>query len=146
MRLRPSGNKGPVAVRLSTFERYHMTERLDLGAHGADPGPRGRRARRRCGADRGRAAARRHHPAGAAETALADAVAMRARMLRDLPPEGPWDLKAMPGGLIEVEFIAQALQLRHAAENPKVLATYHAAGAGPAARRRGAAGGGGAMR
>ena len=44
-------------------------------------------------------------------------------MLRDLPPEGAWDLKAMPGGLIEVEFIAQALQLRHAPENPKVLAT-----------------------
>src|SRR3712207_1568694 len=58
---------------------------------------------------------------GAAETALADAVAMRQRMLRDLPPEGPWDVKAMPGGLVEVEFVAQALQLRHAAEAPGVL-------------------------
>src|SRR3712207_7377038 len=43
---------------------------------------------------------------------LADAGAMRARMLRELPPEGPWDLKAMPGGLVEVEFVAQALQDR----------------------------------
>jgi glutamate-ammonia-ligase adenylyltransferase len=57
-----------------------------------------------------------------AGSALADATAMRARMLRDLPPEGPWDVKAMPGGLIEVEFIAQALQLRHAAEQPGILA------------------------
>ena len=51
----------------------------------------------------------------------ADAAAMRARMLRDLPPEGPWDVKLMPGGLVEVEFIAQALQLRHGAETPGVL-------------------------
>jgi [glutamine synthetase] adenylyltransferase / [glutamine synthetase]-adenylyl-L-tyrosine phosphorylase len=28
----------------------------------------------------------------------------------------------MPGGLIEVEFIAQALQLRHAPEQPQILA------------------------
>jgi glutamate-ammonia-ligase adenylyltransferase len=54
---------------------------------------------------------------------LEDAGAMRARMLRELPAEGPWDVKAMPGGLVEVEFIAQALQLRHAAERPEVLAT-----------------------
>ncbi|MBD0273629.1 MAG: glutamine-synthetase adenylyltransferase, partial [Acetobacteraceae bacterium] len=43
------------------------------------------------------------------------------RMLRELPPEGPWDLKAMPGGLVEVEFIAQALQVRHGAATPSVL-------------------------
>jgi glutamate-ammonia-ligase adenylyltransferase len=55
--------------------------------------------------------------------ALADATAMRARMLRELPAEGPWDVKAMPGGLIEVEFIAQALQLAHAPREPRVLAT-----------------------
>jgi glutamate-ammonia-ligase adenylyltransferase len=58
----------------------------------------------------------------AGPAALADAVAMRARMLRDLPPEGPLDIKAMPGGLIEVEFIAQALQLAHARRKPTVLA------------------------
>ncbi len=44
----------------------------------------------------------------------ADAAAMRARMLRDLPPEGPWDVKLRAGGQIEVEFIAQVLQLIHA--------------------------------
>ena len=41
----------------------------------------------------------------------ADAAGMRARLLRDLPPTGPWDVKLRPGGQIEVEFIAQALQL-----------------------------------
>jgi glutamate-ammonia-ligase adenylyltransferase len=122
MRLRPSGNKGPVAVRLSTFEAYHLTEawtweRMALTRARPIAGPP---AMRRRIAELLRAAITRP---GAADSALADAVAMRQRMLRDLPPDGPWDLKAMPGGLIEVEFIAQALQLRHAAENPKVLAT-----------------------
>ncbi len=41
----------------------------------------------------------------------ADAAAMRGRMLRDLPPAGPWDVKLRAGGQIEVEFIAQVLQL-----------------------------------
>ncbi len=58
-----------------------------------------------------------------AEVVLADAVAMKARLLRDLAPDGPWDIKAMPGGLTEVEFIAQALQLVHGRAHPAVLQT-----------------------
>jgi glutamate-ammonia-ligase adenylyltransferase len=58
-----------------------------------------------------------------AKTAIADALAMRARMLRELPGDGPWDVKLSPGGLVEVEFIAQALQLHHAPRHPEVLAT-----------------------
>jgi glutamate-ammonia-ligase adenylyltransferase len=54
--------------------------------------------------------------------AITDAVTMRARMLRELPANGPLDIKAMPGGLIEVEFIAQALQLAHARRKPSILA------------------------
>ena len=46
MRLRPSGNKGPIAVSLEGFKRYHAHGRLDLGAHGADPRPRRRRPAR----------------------------------------------------------------------------------------------------
>jgi glutamate-ammonia-ligase adenylyltransferase len=56
-----------------------------------------------------------------AAKALEDARSMRARMLKELPPEGPWDIKAMPGGLVEVEFIAQALSVAHAAEQPRLL-------------------------
>lgn len=117
MRLRPSGSKGPVAVGIAAFERYHREEawtweRMALTRARVVAGPPA--LRRRVAAAIEAALAR---PAGAV---LADAAAMRARMLRDLPPEGPWDLKAMPGGLVEVEFIAQALQLRHAAEAPGV--------------------------
>jgi len=122
MRLRPSGNKGPVAIRLAAFERYHREnawtwERMALTRARPVAGPPALKRRivevLRAGITR----------PGAAAMALADAVAMRARMLKELPPEGPWDWKAAPGGLIEVEFIAQALQLRHAPEEPRVLAT-----------------------
>ena len=36
---------------------------------------------------------------------------MRGRLGRDKPAEGAWDVKMRDGGLLEVEFIAQALQL-----------------------------------
>lgn len=126
MRLRPSGNKGPVAVRLAGFARYHAGESwtwermaLTRARVIAGPPPLKRRVAEAIRAvilDPARAG-----PAGA--KVLEDAGAMRARLLRELPPEGPWDLKAMPGGLVEVEFIAQALQLRHAHARPEVLAT-----------------------
>jgi glutamate-ammonia-ligase adenylyltransferase len=120
MRLRPSGNKGPVATSLSTFERYHAEsawtwERMALTRARCVAGPPGLRRRINAAV---KAALIQH----AGPAALADAVAMRARMLRDLPPEGPLDIKAMPGGLIEVEFIAQALQLANARRKPTVLA------------------------
>jgi [glutamine synthetase] adenylyltransferase / [glutamine synthetase]-adenylyl-L-tyrosine phosphorylase len=58
---------------------------------------------------------------GDASTVRADATAMRVRMLRELPPDGPWDVKPRPGGQIEVEFIAQVLQLLEAGTRPEVL-------------------------
>jgi glutamate-ammonia-ligase adenylyltransferase len=122
MRLRPSGNKGPVAIRLSAFEQYHREnawtwERMALTRARPVCGPVA--LRRRIAAAVAAGIAR----PGAAAPALADAAAMRARLLRELPAEGPWDIKAMPGGLMEVEFIAQALQLAHAPTHPRVLAT-----------------------
>ncbi len=52
---------------------------------------------------------------------LADARDMRARLLRELPPDGPWDLKGMVGGMTEVEFIAQSLCVAHAHAHPRLL-------------------------
>jgi glutamate-ammonia-ligase adenylyltransferase len=120
MRLRPSGSKGPVAVSLGAFSRYHVEsawtwERMALT-----------RARFVAGAPalkRRVEAAIRQAQVRAADPAqvLAEARAMRARMLRDLPADGPWDVKHMPGGLVEVEFISQALQVAHAHRLPAVL-------------------------
>ncbi|MCU0945819.1 MAG: bifunctional [glutamine synthetase] adenylyltransferase/[glutamine synthetase]-adenylyl-L-tyrosine phosphorylase [Rubritepida sp.] len=120
MRLRPSGNKGPVAVRLAGFARYHATEawtweHMALTRARVVAGPQA--LTRQVAAAVDAALTAPHDPA----KVLADAAAMRARMLRDLPAEGPWDLKLMPGGLVEVEFIAQALCVAHAAAQPRLL-------------------------
>lgn len=119
MRLRPSGNKGPVAVSLPSFQRYHAEdawtwERMALTRARVVAGPPGLKAKVEA------TIADAIVKAGDPATIRADAAAMRARMLRDLPPEGPWDVKLRPGGQIEVEFVGQVLQLVHARTRPEV--------------------------
>ena len=119
MRLRPSGNKGPVAVSLASLRRYHAEdawtwERMALTRARVIAGPPALRAR--VEAAIGESVAH----AGAPAKICADAVAMRARLARELPPKGPLDVKLRPGGLMEVEFVAQALQLMHAGAWPEL--------------------------
>ncbi|HTB44893.1 MAG TPA: glutamine-synthetase adenylyltransferase [Acetobacteraceae bacterium] len=119
MRLRPSGNKGPVAVSLASFRRYHAEdawtwERMALT-----------RARVVAGAPPLRALveeaiAEAIAAAGEPARIRADAAAMRARMRRDQPLDGVWDVKHRPGGLVDIEFIAQMLQLVWARDVPAV--------------------------
>jgi [glutamine synthetase] adenylyltransferase / [glutamine synthetase]-adenylyl-L-tyrosine phosphorylase len=119
MRLRPSGNKGPFAVSLPSFQRYHAEsawtwERMALTRARVIAGPPALRARIE------EAIAQALAAAGDAHHIRADAASMRARMTRDLPPDGPWDVKLRAGGQIEVEFIAQVLQLIHARDTPEL--------------------------
>ncbi len=112
MRLRPSGNKGPVAVSLPAFRQYHAHdawtwERMALTRARVIAGPPAMRARTEAAIAMALAT-----PIDAART-RADAASMRGRLLRELPLAGPWDVKMRPGGGIEVEFIAQTLQLIH---------------------------------
>jgi glutamate-ammonia-ligase adenylyltransferase len=65
---------------------------------------------------------------------------MRQLMEDERPPKGDWDLKLTPGGLVDIEFAAQFLQLVHAAQggplNPntaEALAAFRGAGLAPAA-------------
>jgi glutamate-ammonia-ligase adenylyltransferase len=137
MRLRPSGKSGPVAVSLAAFEKYHREtawtwERLALTRARVVAGPAA--LRRRVAA-----AIREAVRTGRGADVRADTVAMRARLLRDMPAKTQWDVKLRAGGLMEVEFIAQALQLLHAGaarvENPvtrTALANLARAGALPA--------------
>ena len=53
----------------------------------------------------------------------ADAATMRGLMLQEHKPSGPWDIKRVRGGLVELEFLAQVMQLQHANANPDVLDT-----------------------
>jgi glutamate-ammonia-ligase adenylyltransferase len=44
-------------------------------------------------------------------------------MARTFAGTNPWDLKYAPGGLVDIEFIAQTLQLVHAPAQPDILNT-----------------------
>jgi glutamate-ammonia-ligase adenylyltransferase len=119
MRLRPSGNKGPVAVSFTAFRRYQAEEawtweRMAITRARVVAGPR------KLAAAVQAAIAASLAVAGPAEKLLADAAAMRARIAKEMPAEGPWDVKHRLGGLMEVEFIAQTLQLVHARAHPEV--------------------------
>jgi glutamate-ammonia-ligase adenylyltransferase len=51
----------------------------------------------------------------------ADVRDMRARIEREKGTKDIWDLKQVRGGLVDLEFIVQHLQLVHAAAHPQVL-------------------------
>ena len=110
MRLRPSGRQGPVATSLGAFrdyqrdeawtwERLAMTRARPVAGPPdlmeevealrrellAEPPPRGRVAR--------------------------DTADMRRRLAEAKPRRGPWDMRAGPGGMQDVELFAQALAL-----------------------------------
>ena len=53
---------------------------------------------------------------------LRDVADMRARIAREHEPGDAWNVKYCRGGLVDIEFIAQYLQLRHAHDHPTVLA------------------------
>ena len=58
-----------------------------------------------------------------ARAVLADVADMRMRLDRERPARSAWDLKEARGGLFDVEFIAQGLQLVTACSAPAVLRT-----------------------
>ena len=53
----------------------------------------------------------------------ADVVEMRRAIAKEKGEDARWDLKYAAGGLVDLEFIAQYLQLVHAAEKPEILDT-----------------------
>ncbi len=121
-RLRPSGNAGPLATHVEAFERYQETdawtwEHMALTRARVIAGPPDLAARvdeivrRTIARPRDGAAIR------------ADVADMRARIEAEKPAADAFDLKLARGGLIDVEFIAQALQLIHAADRPEIVST-----------------------
>jgi glutamate-ammonia-ligase adenylyltransferase len=122
MRLRPTGNKGPAAVSLKSFVEYHASESWTW-EHMALT-----RARVVAGPPEARAALaaairRRLTATQDGAKAIADARDMRVRMAETFSDKNPWDLKYARGGLVDIEFIAQALQLAHARTQAEVLNT-----------------------
>ncbi len=120
MRLRPSGQKGPVATQLSGFSDYQINEAWTwehLALTRARVLTGSPEIRRRAEAEIRTVLVR---PRDRAKVA-ADVLDMRARIAAEKGTENIWDLKQVRGGLVDLEFIAQYLQLIHAAEHPDVL-------------------------
>lgn len=120
MRLRPTGNKGPVAVSLRSFERYHLNdvwtwERLALTRARVIAGPKALRTKVE---NVIRATLVRN--AEPAELAR-EAREMRDRVAAQYPAAGIWDVKFARGGLVDIEFVCQYLELRHAPQNAAVI-------------------------
>ena len=115
MRLRPSGAKGPVAVAFPSFGAYYEAEAETWEFMALT------RARVVWSSDPVFAA----DVSAAIEAALRrprdiaglarDVRDMRALIAKEKPASGPWDMKLAPGGLVDIEFAAQFLQLAHAA-------------------------------
>ena len=118
MRLRPSGQKGPVATQLSSFVHYQEKEAWTW-EHMALT-----RARVVSGPPALRTAVETAirevllRPRDRAKTA-ADVRDMRARIEKEKGTRDIWELKQVRGGLVDLEFIAQHLQLVHAAERTR---------------------------
>ncbi len=133
MRLRPSGRSGPVATMIGSFESYQENEawtweHLALTRARVVSGPPAFAARVEkvirdvlC------------RPRDA-ETIAGDVVEMRRAIAAEKGDSERWNLKYVAGGLVDLEFIAQYLQLVHAAEKPDILDTSTARALDKAAR------------
>ena len=127
MRLRPTGSKGPVSVRLSAFEDYYAGEAETWEfmvltrarvVWASDPAFANRVA------ETIEAVLRRPRPG---VDVAADVRKMRALMDRERRPHGFWDLKLSPGGQVDAEFAAQYRQLQAAAAGgPLTVSTLEA--------------------
>lgn len=120
MRLRPSGNAGPAATQLAGFADYQQNkawtwEHLALTRARVVAGPAPLREeieevirdvlRQKREADK-----------------IADDVhEMRARIGKEKGTDDIWNIKLVRGGLVDLEFIAQFLQVIHAHKHPEIL-------------------------
>ncbi len=115
MRLRPSGNQGPVAVSFDSFAEYHAEkswtwERMALTRARVLSGPKDLAAK-----VEGVIARTLSMPMDR-DIILRGASEMRDKIAAQFPGKEMWDLKFAPGGIVDLEFIAQFLQLCHAAQ------------------------------
>jgi len=120
MRLRPSGRSGPLATQIDAFAEYQDKEAWTwehmaltrARVIAASPAFRARVEeviRAVLSRPRDRAAL------------AADVVEMRSAIAQEKGDADRWDIKYVAGGLVDIEFIAQFLQLAHAAEHPGIL-------------------------
>jgi len=122
MRLRPTGRSGPVATHIDGFRGYHeeeawtwehmaLTRARVVAATEGFAAPVEAVVRETLTRERDRA------------TTAGDVVEMRGAIAQEKGDAERWDLKYAAGGLIDLEFIAQFLQLVHGATHTEILDT-----------------------
>ncbi len=120
MRLRPSGNKGPLSTSIDGFQRYydetawtweHMAlvrARSVFDVNGLGERVTSSIHKTLCG----------HRDT----TGTAKAVAhMRGRIEKQFGTNCIWSIKQVPGGQVDVDFLAQFLVLTNATKNPEII-------------------------
>ncbi len=121
MRLRPSGNSGPVVTSLDSFFQY-QTHEAWTWEHQALTRVRPIAGDPEFVAELNNVIAkiftRRYDP-----DALRNEVnEMREKMYEEKKPEAGWiDIKQSRGGVVDVEFLVQYLILAHVADHPKIV-------------------------
>lgn len=120
MQLRPSGRAGPVAVKITSFEKYYQGEAWTWEYMAL--------SRLRVVAGDAELAARVLNVAKQALQARSDfadldkdILDMRQRLARERPPSGDWDLKLSPGGLLDIEFVVQQALIKNARHHTSVI-------------------------
>ena len=119
-RLRPSGNAGPLVAKRAAFESYQKNNAWTWEHMALTRG-------RILAGDAGLAQKVQDIVASVLAqardgAALAkDVTEMRARLRQHQPQRGPFDIRRGDGGLVDIEFIAQSLQLAHAADIPSLI-------------------------
>ncbi len=120
LRLRPSGQKGPVATQLASFIGYQASEawtweHMALTRARLVSGPPALRSKIEAAIQATLCSVRDR------EKIAADVKDMRRRIAAAKGTLNTWDLKQVRGGLVDIEFIVQYLQLVHAQRHPEVL-------------------------
>ena len=113
MALRPSGRSGPLAVSLAAFDKYYTEDAWTWEFMAL--------TRARVVASSSAAFTEKltkRIDAVMAQKDFAgklahDVLDMHKRLAKDKPAKGNWDIKGAPGGLRDIEFIAQYLALKH---------------------------------
>lgn len=120
MRLRPSGNAGPIATTLAAFEAYQKHdawtwEHMALTRARPVTGPNSLKA--------AIAEVIKNVLCAKRDTnkLVVNVADMRLRMDAERHTDVPWSIKNYRGGLVDVEFISQYLQLCHAHAHPEIL-------------------------
>jgi [glutamine synthetase] adenylyltransferase / [glutamine synthetase]-adenylyl-L-tyrosine phosphorylase len=120
MRLRPSGRAGPVASHIKSFAEYQDQEAWTwehmalTRARVISASPEFRARIERIIRE---VLTRPRDPVGIAN----DVAEMRRAIALEKGEDDIWDLKYAAGGIVDIDFIAQYLQLVHAADKPDIL-------------------------